>query len=106
MRGYVYHFLRRALCQGVTVPQVVDLDILDVVTVGDIDIAIELRCALGGIRSSGVWGRRGRGRLWRHRERTFGLRHKQLYRADWRNVDVLNALASLQASIDFGRRRS
>lgn len=38
----IYHLLSRALGEGVTVAQVIDLDIFDVVSVGDVNFVIRL----------------------------------------------------------------
>jgi hypothetical protein len=41
-RRNIYHLLRRAFCQCVTIPQVVHLNVLDVVAVGDVDLTIDV----------------------------------------------------------------
>ena len=63
MRGNIYHLLSRAFCQGVAIAQIVDLDILDVVTIGNVDVAVESRRLFVGGRGRGLRGRYGRRRL-------------------------------------------
>lgn len=47
-KGDNYHLLSRPLRQGVAIAQVIDLNVLDVVSICDIDFGIQLRCAFGG----------------------------------------------------------
>lgn len=49
-KGDIYHLLSRSLCQGVTIAQIIDLNVLNVVSIRDIDFGIQLRCTLGGGR--------------------------------------------------------
>lgn len=97
----IYHFLSRALGEGVAVAQIVDLDVADEITILGVDV---------GVQASGA------GRLVSSTGRTFGLRMTSqhwkrvgvgkgvvsAYRTDWWNVDVLDALASLDLCIDLG----
>lgn len=76
----IYHFLCGALGQEVSVAQVVDFDVLDVVTIRDVHVAVDL--VRGCCRARGA-ARGGLG-------------------ADWRDVDMLDALARLELSIDLG----
>jgi hypothetical protein len=48
--GDIYHLLSRPFGQGVSISEVVDFDILDVVTVGDVNVAIDFADALAGRR--------------------------------------------------------
>lgn len=41
-----YHLLCRPFGQGVSIAQVVDFNVLDVVTIGNVDLAIKLARAL------------------------------------------------------------
>lgn len=77
----IYHFLCGPLGQQVSVAQVVDFDVLDVVAIRDVHVAIDL---VGGSCSARVAACGG-----------FGT--------DWRDVDMLDALARLELSIDLGR---
>lgn len=51
----IYHLLSRAFGQCITVAQVVDLNIPDIVAIRDIHLSIDCACAIAGAR-----GRRGR----------------------------------------------
>ncbi len=53
MKKDIYHVLRGSLGQCILIPQVVDLDILDVVSIGDVYFSIHIVCA--GIRGGGAW---------------------------------------------------
>jgi hypothetical protein len=55
----IYHLLRRAFGQCIAIAQIVDFDVLDIVTIGDINFAIEVACALacGGRGGFGKWAR-------------------------------------------------
>lgn len=77
-RGSIYHFLRRAFCQCVSISQIVHFDVSDIVTVLDIHVAVD------GAHSAGLL-RRARG--WRRGRRRFGAQG----RSDRRDIDVLNA---------------
>jgi hypothetical protein len=44
--GCIYHLLSGSLGQGVTIPQIIDLDVLDVIAICDIDLSVQLGCAL------------------------------------------------------------
>lgn len=77
----IYHFLCGPLGQEVSVAQVVDFDILDVVAVRDVHVAVDL--VRGSCRARGAAGG--------------GLG------ADWGDVDMLDALACLELGIDLGR---
>jgi hypothetical protein len=46
-KGNNYHLLSRSLGQGVPIAQIVDLNVLDVVSICDVNFGIQLRCALG-----------------------------------------------------------
>jgi hypothetical protein len=77
-RGAIYHLLCRSLGQEVSVSQVVDFDVLDVVAVGHVHLAIDIVASGGGrARADG-----GCGRL------------------DRRDVDMLDALAGLELGVD------
>jgi hypothetical protein len=77
-KGGIYHLLCRSLGQEVSVAQVVDFDVLDVVAVGHIHFAVDV-VASGGRRARAD---RGRGRL------------------DGWDVDMLDALAGLELGVD------
>lgn len=77
----IYHFLCGPFGQEVSVAQVVDFDVLDVVAIRNVHVAVDL--VRGSCRAR-VAARRGLG-------------------ADWRDVDMLDALARLKLSIDLGR---
>lgn len=59
-----YHLLSRALCQDVAVPQIIDVNVLDVISVFDVNLGIEatrsidrgggcgLRCGTGSLHGS------------------------------------------------------
>ena len=79
----IYHLLRRALCQSVSVSQVVDLDVFDVVAILLVDLCFELVRALAG-------GWRG------------DFSNGALGRSDGRYIDMLYALSGLQVCIDLG----
>jgi hypothetical protein len=81
-------FLRRALGQQVSILEVVDFDVLDVVAVGNIHLAIE---SGRRVRVVGRCLGPGRGRS------QGGL--------DGRDVDMLNTLSSLELGVDPGRGR-
>jgi hypothetical protein len=49
-RGDIYHLLSRAFGQGVSISEVVDFDIFDVVTVCNVYVAIDFADALAGRR--------------------------------------------------------
>lgn len=49
-KGDNYHLLSRSLRQGVAIAQIIDLNVLDVVTICDVDFSIQLRGTLGGGR--------------------------------------------------------
>lgn len=49
-RGDNYHLLSRSLRQGVAIAQIIDLNVLDVVSICDVDFGVQCRCALGGGR--------------------------------------------------------
>lgn len=49
-KGSNYHLLSRTLRQGIAIAQIIDLNVLDVVSIRDVDFGIQLRCALGGGR--------------------------------------------------------
>lgn len=55
----IYHLLRRTLCQYVAIAQIVDLDVLDVVSICDVDTVHEAGGALASGRRSGFRGRTG-----------------------------------------------
>lgn len=82
----IYHFLRGALCDDVAVTEVVDLDVLDVVAIGDVHLAVESRSRRGAVSAG-----RGGGRL-RRRGCRGGL--------DRGHIDMLDALARLELSVD------
>lgn len=77
------------LHKHITVPQIVDLDILNVVTVRNVHLTRGARAARGILATL---GRRGR---------IFG-RAISAGAEDGRNVDVLDALASLELRVDLG----
>lgn len=84
----IYHFLCRPLGEEVAVPQIVDLDILDVVAIGNVHLGayLGLSAAAGGRGRSGLrWRSRGQGGL------------------DGRDVDMLNSPSLLQLRVDPGR---
>ena len=56
-REKIYHLLCGAFCQGVAIAQIIDLDVLDVVTVGDVDFAVKFGRLFGGGRSRGFESR-------------------------------------------------
>lgn len=49
-KGYNYHLLSRSLRQGVAIAQIIDLNVLNVVSICDVDFGVQSRCALGGGR--------------------------------------------------------
>lgn len=57
----IYHLLGRTFGQGVAIPQVIDFNVFDVVTICDINLAVDFARALPRGRS-GRFGSRGRGR--------------------------------------------
>ncbi len=73
-----YHFLCITLGEEVAVSPVVDLDILDIVSIRDVHFTVQ-----GGTRFMSIGLCRGF-----RRSRTRGL-------LDWGNIDVLDAFASL-----------
>lgn len=77
----IYHFLCGPLGQEVSVAQVVDFDVLDVVAIRNVHVAVDL--VRGSCRARAA-ARGGLG-------------------SDWRDVDMLDALARLELSIDLGR---
>ena len=77
----IYHFLCGPLGQEVSVAQVVDFDVLDVVAIRDVHVAVDL--VRGSCRAR-VAPCGGLG-------------------ADWRDVDMLDAFARLELGIDLGR---
>lgn len=84
----IYHFLSRPFGHDIAVAEVIDFDVLDVVAICDVHLAAEHRACfratarvVGGCRGLG-WRR---GRI-----------------LDGRDVNVLDALARLERSIDFG----
>lgn len=40
--GNIYHLLSRSLCEGVAIAQIIDFDVLDVITVRDVDFSVQL----------------------------------------------------------------
>lgn len=42
MTRMIYRLLTRSFGQGVLIPKIVDFDILDVVSIGDIDVAVDV----------------------------------------------------------------
>ena len=80
-----YRLLCLSLHEHVAVSQVVDLDVLNVVTVRDIHLAGRARCTFACFRSrrAGLGGAIVHGAL------------------DGRNVDVLDALAGLELRVDL-----
>ena len=112
-RVSIYHLLCAAFSQGVAITQVIDLDVLDVVTVLLVDLNIE-GTTIG--RSSG--GRVGRAR---HDAGRVGLGEEKVsfavwesfllvsraYCTNWRDVDMLRGLFLAELSVDtccsFGR---
>ena len=84
----IYHFLSGTLGEEITVAQVVDLDILDVVSIVHIHLTVQRRCR-GGVSAG------GRGRIARGRAR----------RLDRWNIDVLYPFARLELGIDSSRGR-
>lgn len=88
----IYHLLSGAFSQCIAVPQIVDFNVFDIVTIGDIDFAIEIACALAS---------RGRRGLW---ERACGLRRRLeedcwksmiSHRSNGRYIGILKALSCL-----------
>lgn len=76
----IYHFLCGPLGQEVSVAQVVDFDVLDVVAIRNVHVAVYLvRCSCRSRVAA-------RGRLG----------------ADWRDVDMLDAFARLELGVDLG----
>lgn len=74
----IYHFLSRPLGQGISIAQIVDFDVLDVVAVGNVHLTVD---------GSARWARRGGlGRVGSNR----------------RNVDMLYALPRLELRVDLG----
>lgn len=49
-KGDNYHLLSRPLRQGVAIAQIIDLNVLDVVSICDVDFGVQSCCALGGGR--------------------------------------------------------
>lgn len=97
-----YRLLSPAIGQGVAVAQVIDLDVFDVVTLRNIDflgraLAVAGRCG----SHSGALGLRLQVRIV-----PLKIQSKDVYRTDWRNINVLNAFPSLQLSVDLGGRGS
>jgi len=86
--GGEQHLLSRAFGQCVAITQVIDFYVFDVVTVGNVDVAIQIARTL----TRGDLGRRG-SRSW-----TRG-------RADGRNIYMLDAFSRLEVCIDFGSGR-
>lgn len=76
----LYHFLGRALGQQISISQVVDLNVLDEIAVGDIHVGLHLMVArVRRVRACGF---------------------------DRGNVDMLRSFARLQLSVDLGSGRS
>jgi len=79
-QGVNYHFLRRALCEEISVAQVVDLDVLDVVAVRDVHLPVD-RAGAGAGRGLVVGG------------------CARPHRGD---IDMLDTLAGLELRVDPG----
>lgn len=75
----IYHFLRRSFGQQISVSEVVDFYILDVIPVRDVNLAVDVACGLACAASAGL---------------------------DRRDVHMLNAFARLQFGVDLGGRGS
>lgn len=97
--GENYHFLSRALGQSVPIAQIVDLNVFDVVSVGNIHFGLglaifRLRSRAIGLEDASVFNE------------VLRCQYGGLYRADWRDVDMLNTLLGLELRIDLRRGRS
>lgn len=77
----IYHFLCGPLGQEVSVAQVVDFDVFDVVAIRDVHVAVDLVRGSWGARVAPCGG--------------FG--------ADGGDVDMLDAFARLELGVDLGR---
>jgi len=101
----IYHFLSRAFGQRVTVAQVIDLDITDVVSILSVDVGIERgragRRGFGTTRALGL----GRDRVSASACERSEARMSS-YRADWRDINVLDTLSGLYLGIYFCGRGS
>lgn len=84
MQVSIYHLLSAAFGQGVAIAQIVDLNVLDEITILLVDLRIERRSGGG---SRGRFGGAGAGG------------------ADGRDVYMLRALLLGQLCVDLGRRR-
>jgi hypothetical protein len=107
----IYHLLCAAFSQGVAITQVIDLDVLDVVTVLLVDLNIEsttIGRSGGGLRRARYdTGRVGLGRKVSFAAWESFLLLSRPYCTNWRDVDMLRGLFLAQLSIDtccsFGR---
>lgn len=81
-----YHFLSCALCQHVTIPQVINLNVLDVIAIRDVHLFVE-RCGVHHCCAACFAHARTR---WSVRWRVAGF--------DGRNLDVLDSLPGIDLS--------
>ena len=82
----IYHLLRRAFGQCITVAEIVDLNVLDIIPVVHVHLTVYMCSAIVCSSISDGWWGRSRGGL----DRTL----------DWRDIDMLNALLGLNLRVD------
>lgn len=96
----IYHLLCGSFGQCISISEIINFDVFDIVTVGYIHVSIDVASAGSG---SFGWGRgssssRACGLI--SDQRLALLRHCLTYRSNGGYVDMLNAFLSLDRSID------
>jgi hypothetical protein len=81
----IYHLLSRTFSQCITISQIIDFDVFDIIAVCDIHLTIDSACAVTS--SSGSRGR--------------GFPNGAFGRTNRRDIDVLNALLRLDLRINL-----
>ena len=96
----IYHFLSRALGEGVAIAQIVDFDVANEITILGVNVGVQPGGTRGLCSTSGrAFGLRMTSQRWEGVD--IGRRVVLAYRTDWGNIDVLDTLASLDLCIDL-----
>ena len=95
----IYHLLCRAFGQCVSVPEIVDFDVFDVIAVCDINFAVNI----AGTLARGGGGSLGRRAQCLHIQVSMasGKLMSRLYRSNRRNIHMLDAFSGLEFRIDL-----